>query len=222
MKVKAGDPPPPRRTQAERTAATRTLLIDSARKLFASKGFNAVSTEAIVAAAGVTRGALYHQFDDKAALFAAVYEQVEQELVADVGQRIVATNPADQLQAMRTGARLFLDLVSAPDVQQIVLIDAPAVLGWEQWRSVGMKYGLGIIEAMLAQAIADEVIPDQPLRATAHVLLAALDEAALYIARAVDDRQAREEMELVCDRVIAGIAGQTLSAAGLTPTRRPP
>jgi AcrR family transcriptional regulator len=222
MKVKAGDPPPPRRTQAERTAATRTLLIDSARKLFASKGFNAVSTEAIVAAAGVTRGALYHQFDDKAALFAAVYEQVEQELVADVGQRIVATNPADQLQAMRTGARLFLDLVSAPDVQQIVLIDAPAVLGWEQWRSVGMKYGLGIIEAMLAQAIADEVIPDQPLRATAHVLLATLDEAALYIARAVDDRQAREEMELVCDRVIAGIAGQTLSAAGLTPTRRPP
>src|SRR6201993_938768 len=105
MKVKAGDPPPPRRTQAERTAATRTLLIDSARKLFASKGFNAVSTEAIVAAAGVTRGALYHQFDDKAALFAAVYEQVEQELVADVGQRIVAAGPADQLQAMRMGAR---------------------------------------------------------------------------------------------------------------------
>jgi AcrR family transcriptional regulator len=222
MKVKAGDPPPPRRTQAERTAATRTLLIDSARKLFASKGFNAVSTEAIVAAAGVTRGALYHQFDDKAALFAAVYEQVEQELVADVGQRIVAAGPADQLQAMRTGARLFLDLVSAPDVQQIVLIDAPTVLGWEQWRSVGMKYGLGIIEAMLAQAIADEVIPDQPLRATAHVLVATLDEAALYIARAVDDRHAREEMELVCDRVIAGIAGQTLPAAGLTPTRRRP
>src|ERR1700758_3093923 len=208
MKVKAGDPPPPRRTQAERTAATRALLIDSARKLFSTKGFNAVSTEAIVAAAGVTRGALYHQFDDKAALFAAVYEQVEQELVADVGQRIVAASPGDQLQAMRIGARLFLDLVSTPDVQQIVLIDAPAVMGWEQWRAVGIKYGLGIIEAMLAQAMADEVIPVQPLRATAHVLLAALDEAALYVARAVDDRHAREEMELVCDRVIAGIAGR--------------
>src|ERR1700757_1299559 len=197
-----------RRTQAERTAATRAVLMHAARKLFADRGFNAVSTQAIVEAAGVTRGALYHQFDDKAALFAAVYEQVEQELVADVGQRIVAASPGDQLQAMRIGARLFLDLVSTPDVQQIVLIDAPAVMGWEQWRAVGIKYGLGIIEAMLAQAMADEVIPVQPLRATAHVLLAALDEAALYIARAVDNRQAREEMELVCDRVIAGIAGR--------------
>ena len=225
MKVKVGSGSPPRRTQAERTAATRALLIDSARKLFSTKGFSSVSTEAIVAAAGVTRGALYHQFDDKAALFGAVYEQVEDELVADVGQRIVAAGPGDQLQAMRVGARLFLDLVSAPDVQQIVVIDAPAVLGWERWRAVGIKYGLGIIEAMLAQAIADGVIPDQPLRPTAHVLLAALDEAALYIARAVDNRQAREEMELVCDRVIAGIAGRdvlALPAAGVRPTRRRP
>ena len=162
MKVKGEQRPPTRRTQAERTAATRALLIDSARKLFADKGFSAVSTEAIVAAAGVTRGALYHQFDDKAALFAAVYEEVERELVADVAERIVAVGPADQLQAMRIGARLFLDLCSAPEVQQIVLIDAPAVLGWEQWRAVGVKYGLGVIEAMLAQAIADGVIPDQP------------------------------------------------------------
>jgi AcrR family transcriptional regulator len=224
MEVKVVSASPPRRTQAERTAATRALLIDSARKLFSTKGFSAVSTEAIVAAAGVTRGALYHQFDGKAALFAAVYEQVEEELVADVGQRIVAAGPGDQLRAMRVGARLFLDLVSAPAVQQIVVIDAPTVLGWEQWRAAGIKYGLGIIEAMLAQAIADGVIPDQPLRPTAHVLLAALDEAALYIARAVDNRLAREEMELVCDRVIAGIAGWDVQAlpAGVRPTRRRP
>jgi hypothetical protein len=129
MKVKAGDASPTRRTQAERTAATRALLIDSARKLFARKGFGEVSTE--------------------------VYNQVEQELVADAAARIVAASPVDQLQAMRVGARLFLDLVSAPDVQQIVIIDAPAVLGWEQWRAAGIKYGLGVIEAMLAQAIAD-------------------------------------------------------------------
>ncbi len=225
MKVKTGDAPPTRRTQAERTAATRALLIDSARKLFAEKGFSAVSTEAIVAAAGVTRGALYHQFDDKAALFAAVYEEVENELVADVAERIVEAGPSDQLQAMRVGARLFLDLVSAPDVQQIVLIDAPAVLGWEQWRAVGIKYGLGIIEAMLGQGITDGVIPDQPLRPTAHVLIAALDEAALYIARAADVDDAREQMELVCDRMIAGIAGRDVAAlppARLKPTRRRP
>ncbi len=214
MKVKTERSSPARRTQAQRTAATRTLLINTARKLFADKGVAAISTQAIVAAAGVTRGALYHQFEDKAALFAAVYEEVERELVADVAARIVAAKPGDPLQAMQVGARLFLDLCSAPDVQQIVLIDAPAVLGWEQWRAVGVKYGLGVIEAMLAQAVADAAIPDQPLRPTAHVLLGAIDEAALYISRAADADVARAQMHEVCDRLIAGIA--------LTPPRRRP
>jgi AcrR family transcriptional regulator len=207
MEVKA-EAPKTRRTQAERTAATRARLIGTARKLFANNGFSAVSTQQIVEAAGVTRGALYHQFDDKAGLFAEVYEQVERELVADVAERILADAPDDQLQAMRLGARLFLDLCSAPDMQQIVLIDAPAVLGWEQWRAVGVKYGLGVIEAMLAQAIAEGAIPDQPPRPTAHVLLGALDEAALYIARASNADEAREQMHTVCDRLIAGIAGR--------------
>lgn len=217
MKVK-NDATPVRRTQAERTAATRAALLGAARKLFADNGFHAVSTQAIVAAAGVTRGALYHQFDDKAALFAAVYEEMELEIVTTVAERIVAAGPSDQLAAMRTGAGLFLDLCSTPEVAQIVLIDAPAVLGWEQWRSVGIKYGLGVIEAMLAQAIADGTIPEQPVRPTAHVLLAALDEAALYIARAADAAGARADMEAVCDRLIAGIALKP----SLKPSRRRP
>jgi AcrR family transcriptional regulator len=200
--------PPARRTQAERTAATRALLIGAARKLFADKGFADVSTQAIVKAAGVTRGALYHQFDDKAGLFAAVYEEVERDLVTEVAQQIMAAQPPDPLDAMRVGARLFLDLCSAPDVQQIVLIDAPAVLGWDQWRAVGMKYGLGVIEGMLVHAIAEGVMPEQPVRPTAHVLLGALDEAALFVSRASDRDQARREMDAVCDRLINGIAGR--------------
>jgi AcrR family transcriptional regulator len=199
---------PARRTQAERTAATRAVLIDAARKLFADKGFADVSTQAIVAAAGVTRGALYHQFDDKAALFGAVYEEVERALVADIAQQIMDEQPPDPLEAMRLGARLFLDRCSAADVASIVLIDAPAVLGWDQWRAVGVKYGLGVIVGMLAHAIAEGVIPEQPLRPTAHVLLGALDEAALYVSRAADPDQARREMDAVCDRLINGIAGQ--------------
>lgn len=198
----------PRRTQAERTAATRALLVGAARKLFADKGFADVSTEAIVKAAGVTRGSLYHQFDDKAGLFAAVYEDVERDLVADIAQQIMVAQPPDPLEAMRAGARLFLDLCSAPDVQQIVLIDAPAVLGWDQWRAVGMKYGLGVIEGMLTHAIAEGVVAEQPVRPTAHVLLGALDEAALFVSRASDRDQARREMDAVCDRLINGIAGR--------------
>src|SRR3954471_21542010 len=158
MKVNA-DQVPPRRTQAERTAATRARLLEAGRRLFASDGFAAVSTQAIVAAAGVTRGALYHQFGDKTGLFAAVYEDVERELVSTIGTRLAAAQPADQLSAMRIGARLFLEECSAPTIQRIVLIDAPAVLGWARWREVGMQYGLGVIESMLAAVVAEGAIP---------------------------------------------------------------
>lgn len=197
-----------RRTQAQRTAATRGGLLAAGRALFAADGFAAVSTQAIVEAAGVTRGALYHQFGDKGGLFAAVYEEVEADIVESIVNRIGTLSPATQLDAMRAGARLFLEECSAPDVQRIVLIDAPSVLGWERWREVGMRYGLGVIEAMLTQAIADGVIPEQPTRPAAHVLLGALDEAALYVSRAADAEVAFVEMVAVCDRVIAGIASR--------------
>lgn len=198
--------PPVRRTQAERTAATRAALVEAARKLFTANGFSEVSTQQIVEAAGVTRGALYHQFTDKTELFIAVYEQVEEELVAGVATRIAKDEPTGPVESMRLGARLFLELCAAPEVQQIVLVDAPSVLGWERWRAIGVKYGLGVIELMLAQAVAEGAIPEQPLRASAHVLLGALDEAALYVSRADDPQRAREEMYAVCDRIILGLA----------------
>lgn len=203
-----GEPSLVRRTQAERTAATRSRLLEAGRQSFAREGFAAVSTQSIVDAAGVTRGALYHQFGDKAGLFAEVYEEVERDVVATITDKIAAAAPADQLTAMRTGARLFLQECSAPDVQRIVLIDAPAVLGWDRWREVGMKYGLGVVEAMLAAAMADGVIPEQPLLPTAHILLGALDEAALFVSRADDTDHALEQMYSVFDRLITGIAGR--------------
>jgi AcrR family transcriptional regulator len=206
--MKVNDPAPQRRTQAERTAATRALLLEAGRRLFAADGYAAVSTQTIVDAAGVTRGALYHQFGDKAGLFAAVYEDVERDVVAAIMDRIADAKPASQVEAMRIGARLFLDECSSPRVQRIVLIDAPSVLGWDHWREVGMRYGLGVIESMLVQAIADGVIPDQPTRPTAHVLLGALDEAALYVSRADDGAKALKQMYGVCDRLISSIAGK--------------
>jgi len=206
--MKVNGKPEPRRTQAERTAATRARLLEAGRALFATDGYAAVSTQAIVDAAGVTRGALYHQFGDKAGLFDAVYEEVERDVVAAIMTRIAAAAPATQLEAMRIGARLFLEECSSPKVQRIVLIDAPSVLGWDRWREVGMRYGLGIVEAMLMQAIADGAIPDQPTRPAAHVLLGALDEAALYVSRAADAAEALEQMFLVCDRLITGIAAR--------------
>jgi AcrR family transcriptional regulator len=181
-----------RRTQAERRAATRTALIAAARALFAERGYAAVGTEEIVRRAGVTRGALYHHFPAKPDLFRAVYERVEQELT----ERIVTEVPlvGDPVAVLRDGTAVFLDACLEPEVQRIALLDAPAVLGYEAWREIGERYGLGLIQAALQRAVDVGAIPAQPVRPLARVLLGALDEAALFIARADDVAAARREV----------------------------
>jgi AcrR family transcriptional regulator len=119
-----------RRSQAERSAATRTALVKAARPLFAQHGFSGVGTESIVAAAGVTRGALYHQFAGKTELFAAVYEAIEEDLARGLGELIAATGVTDPIEVMSLGANAWLDACGEQEVQQIVLLDGPAVLGW--------------------------------------------------------------------------------------------
>jgi AcrR family transcriptional regulator len=194
-----------RRTQAERSTATRGALVAAARRLFAERGYAAVGTPEVAAAAGVTRGALYHQFSDKADLFLAVYEQVEQEVTERIGELVVAAGARDPLEALTAGAEAFLEACAEPEINRIALLDAPAVLGWEQWRAVGLKYGLGLTEAILRAAMDAGRIAEQPLRPLAHVLLGALDEAALYVARAKDPVVAREEMRTVLTGILRGL-----------------
>jgi AcrR family transcriptional regulator len=194
-----------RRTQAERSTATRGALVAAARRLFAERGYAAVGTPEVAAAAGVTRGALYHQFSDKADLFLAVYEQVEQEVTERIGELVVAAGARDPLEALTAGADAFLEACAEPEINRIALLDAPSVLGWEQWRAVGLKYGLGLTEAILRAAMDAGRIAEQPLRPLAHVLLGALDEAALYVARAEDPVVAREEMRTVLTGILRGL-----------------
>ena len=113
-----------------RSAATRAALIDAGRRLFGERGYAAVGTEELVRAAGVTRGALYHQFRDKADLLDAVYNVVEAEITEQIATGALASGATDPLAALRAGARAFLDACAAPEVERIVLLDAPAVLGW--------------------------------------------------------------------------------------------
>ncbi|MGH2950711.1 MAG: TetR/AcrR family transcriptional regulator, partial [Solirubrobacterales bacterium] len=131
-----------RRTQAERSQATRAALIGAARELFADRGYAGVGTEEIVKGAGVTRGALYHHFGGKRDLLRAVYEQMESEFMERIAA--AASPGAGALETMRAGAEMFLDHCLEPDVQRIVLLDAPAVLGWDEWREIGADYGLGL------------------------------------------------------------------------------
>ena len=187
-----------------RSEATRRQLVTAARALFGARGYADVGTEEIVRAAGVTRGALYHQFRDKADLFAAVAEQVE----AEITERIAAGAAgaaADPLDALRAGARLFLDACAEPDVERIILLDAPAVLGWEAWRDLAARYGLGLVQLALQSAMDAGAIVPQPVVPLAHVLIGALDECALYIARAEDPAAAREQCAAIFDRILRGI-----------------
>jgi AcrR family transcriptional regulator len=194
-----------RRTQADRSAATREALVRAARPLFAEHGFAGVGTEAIVKAAGVTRGAMYHHFADKAELFDAVFEAVEIDVMAHIATATAGSTENDPIDVMRLGADAWLDACADPEVQRIVLIDAPAVLGWERWREVGMRYSLGLVEALLTVAIGIGRIPPQPVTPLAHVFIGAVDEAALYVARADDQPRAREEMRAVIGRLVAAL-----------------
>jgi AcrR family transcriptional regulator len=182
---------PPRRTQAERTESTRAALIEAARRLFAERGYASVATEEIVREAGVTRGALYHHFDGKKDLLRASYEQIEGEISARFADGI--TPGAEPLQVLREGAEMFLDACLEPEVQQIALLDAPAVLGWEEWRAIGEKYAAGLIEGVLRHGIEIGAIREQPVEPLRHALLGALDEIAMYVARADDPAAARKQ-----------------------------
>mgnify|MGYP000270515855 CR=1 FL=1 len=194
-----------RRTQSDRTAATRAALVAAARELFGSRGFADVGTEEIVGAAGVSRGALYHQFADKTELFAAVFEEVEAELTQRIGAVMAARAATDPAQALETGVGAWLDACAEPAVQRVVLLDAPSVLGWERFREIGMRYGLGLVEAGLAGAMEAGALARRPVRPLAHLLVGALDEAALYLARAPDPAAARAEVEATIAALLSGL-----------------
>ncbi|MDL9936837.1 TetR/AcrR family transcriptional regulator [Gordonia sp. ABSL1-1] len=191
-----------RRTQAERTAATRGALISAGRRLFGEHGYADVGTQAVVDAAGVTRGALYHQFGDKQGLFSAVYDDVEQTMIAEIGERIGGLLDTDPIGALRAATGVALEIFAQPEVQRIGLVDAPVVLGWKEWRARGEDFGFALIEGLLRAAVDAGQIEDQPLRPIAHVAIGALDEAALYVAAADDRDVATVEMTVVLNRVI--------------------
>jgi AcrR family transcriptional regulator len=192
------------RTKAAQREATTAALLDAARRLFAERGYANVGTEEIVQLAGVTRGALYHHFrGGKEELFRAVVVQISAETAQKV--RTVAVAVEDPWDALVAGIDAFLDACATPEVQRTLLVDGPAVLGWEVWRAIDADYGLGLLEAALQRAIDAGRLPPQPARPAAHVLLGALDEAAMVVARADDPLTARAEMGQTVHRLLEGL-----------------
>ena len=168
----------------ERGRATRAHVIEVATRLFAEQGYDGTSIEAVQATAGVSRGSLYHHFPGKEALFWAVME--------DVGARIarqeeaIARDAPDRVAILRAGALAWIRLAGDPVVRQIMLIDAPVVLGWRRWRELDEQANLGWIRTALEYAAGAGDFERRHVDVFAHIVLAAANEVAMMIARADD------------------------------------
>ena len=187
----------------ERGEPTRAALVTAARALFAERGYAGVGTEEVVRRAGLTRGALYHHFRDKQDLFRAVFEQTEEEIMQTIVARVEGI--PDPLEELATGVRAFLDLCGDPTLMRIGLRDAPGVLGWEEWREIGNRHGLGLVTGGLSAAMDAGLIIRADVRTLAHLLLAALAEASLLIASADDPHTARAEVEQTLLALLNGL-----------------
>lgn len=189
----------------QQAAATRANLIAVARKLFVAKGFHATGITDLVAAAGLTRGALYHHFSDKTQLFEAVFREVDDELQAAAGGAVrdLSDDPWRQLQE---GLQAFLALVAASqEVQRVVLLDGPVVFGWERWRQIQSEFTFGQLTAALERLVDSGLMAAQPTGPLAELILAALNDAALSIAHAADPTGTREAVAKALLTLISGL-----------------
>ncbi len=193
-----------------RGTATRQRLIAAARKLFGERGYEDTSVEDVLAASGVARGALYHHFQSKAELFDAVAEAVFAEVASTTDA--AARDGATPLERLRAGASAWLDMARRPTIQRIVLLDSPAVLGWARWRALDEQHSLGDLRASLRRLAREGRVPAGQEEILAYMLLAALNEAALFITCAEDEAGALDTARAAVDDLIDRLAGRVREA----------
>jgi AcrR family transcriptional regulator len=192
-------------TQAERTEATRGRLIATARRLFAEKGFAATSTEEILSEAAVSRGALYHHFPSKTDLFQATFEVVEDEVTAQVLTAATAGGETDPMRILELGFDAFLDQCVNPEVQRIVMLDGPTVLGWDTWHELDERYAFGTLKTVLGLAAQTGRIEESAVDPLAHLLLGAIMQAGMVVARAHDPVAAKQAMAASFGRLVSSL-----------------
>jgi AcrR family transcriptional regulator len=195
-----------RRTQAQRRASTRRALLDAARSLFAEKGYHGTAAEEIVRRAGMTRGALYHHFEDKKDLFRAVVDEME----GEIDEEIEAAERAqpDLPEAVMAGYRAFIDAVLDPEMRRTFFLDGPSVLGWE-WREIDARHAVGKIEEGLEALIAEGFVEPQPVGPLARLINGTLLEAAFFVAASEDPEAARDEVWGAMERLVGGLMSRS-------------
>jgi|SRR5579859_1036148 len=193
-------------TNAEKAASTRANIIAAARALFAQRGYDGTSTGAVLEETKVSRGALYHHFENKQALFAAVLEAVEVDITAAAAS--ARANVSDPVEALGRAFDSFLGTASEAEVRQIVLTDAHSVVGWQKWREIEERHGLGRLKQALRMIAASGRLREDMVDVFAHVLLASLIEVAFLIARSPDTATAtstgRKAMRELLERLLGG------------------
>jgi AcrR family transcriptional regulator len=191
-----------RRTQAQRRATTRRALLDAARSLFAEKGYHGTAAEEIVGRAGLTRGALYHHFEDKKDLFRVVVDEMEGEIDEEIeaAERAQSGLP----EAVMAGYRAFIDAVLDPEMRRTFFLDGPSVLGWE-WREIDARHAVGKIEEGLEALIAQGFVEPQPVGPLARLINGTLLEAAFFVAASEDPEAARDEVWGAMERLVGGL-----------------
>jgi AcrR family transcriptional regulator len=196
--------------------ATRDRLVGAACDLFAERGYEATSIEAVLAAAGAKRGSLYHHFASKEALFDAVLDRLVRD-IADGAAAAARAAGADPAANLRAGCLSWLHMALDGAVQRVVLVDAPSVVGWRRIRDLDERHTLGRLRANLSRIATDGRLPDGQVDIMAHMLLAALGEAALLIARAEDQQAALDgataAVTTLIDRLISPAPSDTTSAS---------
>jgi len=188
-----------------RGLATREHILAVATQLFAERGYENTSIESVLHTAGISRGALYHHFNGKDALFEAVLEAIE----ADVGQRTAAAmvGATDAYTALRAGSQAWVRIAGDPVVQRILLVDAPAVLGWHRWREMDERHALGGLRMGLAEISKAGGLPAEFVDMFAHVLLASMNEIAMVIAAADDTETAIRQGAAAVDEYLQRLLG---------------
>ncbi len=185
------------RASAADAAETAQRILGAATELFALRGFAAVSLDDVARAAGVTRGAVYHHYANKAGLFGAVAATLQAGVAAAVVQAAEAagSHAGDQLRA---GSHAFLDAITSGPAVRILLIDAPVVIGWQGWRRLDAENS----EAHLRDALRHTNVADDLLDASTAQLSGAMNEAALWIARHDETEAARAQAHSALDRLL--------------------
>lgn len=188
-----------RRSQAERTEATTTALVDAARELFARDGYDATSLDAVAARAGVTKGAVYHHFDGKRQLFEAVFSREIEGMITPL--MAAYTRKKDPWEAFKAATRAFLEECLDPGVQRIVLLDANAAIGWEGMRRLEAPL-LEMMELAISRAVEVGRIAPRPPGPLAHFLFGATCEVAMVVARADNQKAAQRQAVAEIVRVL--------------------